>query len=115
AGQVDQGMSANKTMMLTEKLVMYTDIDKFTYDTGATLPALSMKLSMIPTGTLDGTLSGIYTLTGDLKGAVTLTVSFTGDLEPGEGGVMVERKPGTTHITGTAKSDYGTYNINFTR
>jgi hypothetical protein len=28
---------------------------------------------------------------------------------------MVERTPGTTHITGTANSDYGIYNIDLTR
>src|SRR5262245_1391692 len=40
AGQVDQGASANKTMNLTEQLVMYSDVEKFVYDTGPMLPAL---------------------------------------------------------------------------
>jgi hypothetical protein len=113
-GKVDQGSSSNKTMSLTEKLVMYSDDGKLTYDTGASLPTIDMKLSKIPTGTLDGTLSGSYTLTGDLGGSVTLSLSFTGDLQAGSG-TTVERKPGTTHITGTATSDYGTYNVDLTR
>jgi hypothetical protein len=53
-------------------------------------------------------------MTGDLKNTVTLTLSFTGMLQAGSG-TTVERKPGTTHITGTAVSDYGTYNVDVTR
>jgi len=114
-GQVDQGASSNKTMKLTEQLVMYSDVDKFTYDTGSALPVLDMKLSMIPTGTLDGTLVGTYNISGELKGVVNLNVSFHSDLQAGMAPVMVERKPMTTHITGTANSDYGIYNIDLTR
>jgi hypothetical protein len=113
-GKVDQGSSSNKTMNLTEKLTMYSDDGKLTYDTGASLPTLDMKLSKIPTGTLSGSLSGSFTLSGDLGGPVTLDLSFTGDLQAGSG-TTVERKPGSTHITGTATSDYGTYNVDLTR
>lgn len=114
-GQVDQGASNNKTMNLTEKLVEYSDVEKFTYDTGGALPAISMKLSKIPDGTVDGTIAGTYTLSGELKGPVTLNLTFAGDLEAGTGGALVQRKPGTTHITGTADSDYGTYEVDITR
>jgi hypothetical protein len=114
-GQVDQGASSNKTMMLNEAMVMYSDDGKHTYATDtAAPPALGMKLNMVPTGTLSGTLAGAYTMTGDLTGKVTLNVSFSGDLQAGAGNT-VERKTGTTHITGTAVSDYGTYTIDVTR
>jgi hypothetical protein len=114
-GKVDQGSSSNKTMSLTEKLVGYSDVDKLVYDTGASLPTIDMKLSKVPDGTVDGTLAGTYTMSGDLKGPITLALSFSGDLEAGTGGALVQRKPGTTHITGTAKSDFGTYDVDITR
>ena len=114
-GKVDQGASNNKTMSLTETLTDYCDDGKHTYDTdAATLPALNMKLSKIPTGTLDGTLDGDFTMKGDIEGPVKLTLTFAGDLQSSASG-GVERKPGTTHITGTAESDYGTYNVDITR
>jgi hypothetical protein len=114
-GQVDQGASSNKTMNLVEAMVMYSDDAKHTYATDAAAPpALGMKLMMVPTGTLNGTLVGSYTMTGDLTGKVTLNVSFSGSLQAGAGST-VERKPGTTHITGTAVSDYGTYAVDVTR
>jgi hypothetical protein len=115
-GQVDQGASNNKTMNLTETLKAYSDDKLHTYDTDpAALPTLSMKLSKIPDGTLDGTLSGKFILSGDIKGPVTLSLTFTGNLMAGTNGAKVARKPGTTHITGTAKSDYGTYDVDITR
>lgn len=114
-GQVDQGKSANKTMNLLEALTAYSDDGKITYATSATQPTLSMKLNGIPTGTVTGTLTGNYSMTGALTGTVALNVSFTAMLEPGEGGATVERKPGTTHITGTATSGNGTFSIDITR
>jgi hypothetical protein len=114
AGQVDHGTSSNKTMNLTDTLVTYSDDGMLTYDTSAPA-ALSMKLSMIPTGTLDGTLTGVFALSGQLKGSVTLNLTFTGDLEPVSGTTQVQRKPGTTHITGTATSTFGVYTVDVTR
>lgn len=114
AGKVDQGASDNKTMSLTEVLEKYSDDGKLTYDTETTLPTLDMKLSKIPTGTVTGTLQGTFTLSGELKGPVTLALSFSGDLQEGAGGEM-ERKVGSTHITGTATSDYGSYDVEVTR
>lgn len=116
-GQVDQGASANKTMRLQETLTSYADTDGgIVYDTNtdAGLPELDMKLSNIPTGTVDGTLVGTYGMTGALKGEATLNVSFTGGLEPNDAG-GVERAPGSTHITGTATSGNGTYAIDVTK
>jgi hypothetical protein len=116
-GQVDQGASANKGMRLQETLTTYADTDAgITYDTNtdAGPPALDMQLKGIPTGTLAGTLVGTYAMTGALKGDVTLNVTFAGTLEAdADGGV--ERKPGSTHITGTATSGSGVYTIDLTR
>jgi hypothetical protein len=113
-GQVDQGASDNKTMSLTEELIEYSDEEGLTYDTEGALPLLDMKLSMIPDGTLDGTLVGTFTVSGDLAGPVELNLVFTGGLQPGSG-TLVEREPGTTRITGTAESDFGVYEVDITR
>jgi len=116
-GQVDQGASANKGMRLQETLTTYSDSDAgITYDTNtdAGLPELDMQLKGIPTGTLDGTLVGTYGMTGALKGEVALNVAFSGALEANDAG-GVERKPGSTHITGTATSGSGVYQIDLTR
>jgi hypothetical protein len=116
SGKVDQGASNNKTMSLNEALTAYCDDGKHTYDTdAAALPTIDMKLSKIPTGTLTGTLAGAFTVTGDIEGAVTLTLAFSGDLQSTSDGAGVERKPGTTHVTGTAESDYGTYDVDLTK
>lgn len=120
-GQVDQGASANKQMRLVETLTNYADVDAgtaagivYATDTDAGSPQLGMSLKGIPTGTLDGTLDGTYDMTGTLKGNVTLAITFSGTLEStGDGGV--DRKPGTTHITGTATSPFGTYPVDITR
>ncbi len=115
SGQVDQGASDNKTMNLVETLTKYSDDGVLTYDSAAPA-ALSMKLSKIPTGTLDGTLTGAFTITGQLMGTVTLNLTFTGDLQPvATDMTKVQRKPGTTRITGTATSDFGVYQVDVTR
>ena len=117
SGKVDQGSSSNKTMSLTEALATYSNDGKLTYDTNeSALPIIDMKLSKIPTGTIAGSIGGAYTITGELEGTVTLNLSFTGDLqESAADPTKVERKPGTTHITGTADSDFGTYEVDITR
>ena len=125
-GQVDQGSSANKGMRLLVGMVGYSDgpivsDDKnhtitVTYDTDAataTQPALSMMLKNIPTGTVDGTLMGIYHLTGDIKGDVTLDLTFSGTLMSGQNNTVV-RVPGSTHVTGTAVSGDGMYAVDVT-
>ncbi|CAN90943.1 MULTISPECIES: hypothetical protein [Sorangium] len=116
SGQVDQGASTNKTMNLIEELKDYSDDGEITYNTNETLPVLSMKLSKIPTGTLEGSLNGRFTMAGALEGDVTLSLTFTGELQPSPVDENeVERKPGTTHITGTAASGDGRYNVDLTR
>lgn len=120
-GQVDHGSSANKNMRLYVGMTAYTDgIFKdgdtdvaITYATDTTQtaqPFLSMMLSGIPTGTVTGTLVGTYHMTGDLADDAMLNLSFTGQLQAGANNT-VERKPGTTMVTGTATSGAGTYNV----
>jgi hypothetical protein len=117
SGQVDQGSSTNKTMHLTEALATYSDDGQLAYDTDATAPPqLDMKLSKVPTGTLDGTLDGAFKMDGALKGGVTLALTFSGELEANaDDPTKVERKPGTTHITGTATSGGDVYTVDITR
>ena len=125
-GQVDQGSSANKGMRLKVGMVGYDDgpfaidtnggTDNVTYATDAnvaTQPALTLSLKGIPTGTLDGTLIGVYHLTGDIKGDCTLNLTFAGTLMDGGGGKVV-RAAGSTTVTGTAVSGSGTYNVMLT-
>ena len=116
-GQVDQGASNNKGMRLFEKLITYSDNGTITYSTSdAALPALNMTLKGIPTGTLTGTLIGSYAMDGALKGPVDLNLSFTGQLQPNATDAKkVERKPGTTHITGTATASGTSYAVDITR
>jgi hypothetical protein len=122
-GQVDQGSSANKGMRLLVGLVAYSDGKIVVNDKGATIsvaydtaadpasqPALDMQLKGIPTGTLDGTLTGSYQLSGDLKGTVVLDLTFAGQLADGGNGTVI-RMPGTTTITGTAVQGNGTYDV----
>ena len=114
-GQVDQGASANKGMRLYDALSNYSDDGQVKYNTDqAALPALTINLKGIPTGTLDGSLNGSFLMSGQLSGQVSLALTFAGQLEAGTGG-GVQRKPGTTHITGTATSPAGTYNVDVTR
>jgi hypothetical protein len=114
-GQVDQGVAPNKGMRLFVAMMNYSDDGKITYVTDpAMLPALDMQLKGIPTGTLDGTLIGDFMMSGDEKGKITLNLAFAGELQAGTG-TTVDRKPGTTHITGTATSSFGVYMVDVTR
>jgi len=112
-GQVDQGSSKNKGMRLSIAFAAYADVDNFIYDTDPAkpLPTLDMMLKDIPTGTLTGALNGDFLMRGQLQGVVTLALSFTATLEPDPMGASVIRVPGTTHITGTAVSPAGTYQV----
>lgn len=120
-GHVDQGSSANKTMNLSIALAGYSDDGKITYDTAAAdasadLPLLGMGLKNLPDGTVDGSLAGTFQMTGDLEAEVVLSLSFAGSLTHGEAGAgQIMRLPGTTHITGTAQSASGVYQVDVTR
>lgn len=124
-GQVDQGASANKGMRLNVGMSGYSDGDivpdggtrvSVTYstpDAGTAQPDLDLQLKNIPSGTIDGTLVGPFTMSGDLTGDVTLDLAMTGMIESdGDGGTR--RKPGTVNVTGTAKAGGGTFNVNLT-
>jgi hypothetical protein len=122
SGQVDQGNSANKGMRLKVAMTDYSDgvvsfdggTVRLAYDTKAdALPALTMQLKGIPTGTWSGTLAGTYQMRGDLTGSVTLNLSMSGQLEAN--GAGVRRKAGATSVTGTATSSSGTYQISLTQ
>jgi len=126
-GQVDQGSSANKGMRLSIGMTGYDDGPvaynedgdsvHIVFDTDsetATQPALSMQLKGIPTGTLDGSLSGVYHLDGDIIGDLTISITFAGSLMAGTGDEVL-RAPGSTTVTGTAtNADGGVYNIGLT-
>jgi len=116
-GQVDQGSSSNKGMRLYTDYQLYSDDMMVTYQANsASLPMLDMQLKMIPNGTLTGTLNGSLAMTGQLKGTVTLALAFSGTLQPDPNDMTkVIRKPGATHITGTATSPAGTYNVDVTK
>jgi hypothetical protein len=114
-GQVDQGASANKGMRLFTAFANYSDAGQISYNTSSVaLPALNMMLLNIPAGTLTGTLVGKVTMTGEEEGDLVLNLSFAGEIQLGTGG-LVERKPGTTRITGTATSAAGTFTVDVTR
>jgi hypothetical protein len=112
-GTVDRGASTNRTMMLNETLTTYSDDGKITYASSS--PAsLTIMLANVPSGTLSGSLSGSYDMTGMEKGQVTLSVTFDGQIQAGANNTVV-RVPGTTHITGTATSPAGVFQIDVTK
>jgi hypothetical protein len=123
SGQVDQGSSANKGMRLDVAMDNYSDgevtIDDnpavaiaYRTDAGAP-PQLDMQLKNIPDGTFTGTLAGVFEMDGDLEGVVQLDLAMSGNIQDAGPGVI--REPGTTTITGTAKSGSGEYQVNVTR
>lgn len=125
SGQVDAGVSNNKEMRLYIEMVDYNDgpfaIDEdsdeeldITYNTdAAALPYLELSLRDIPNGTFTGTLTGDYTMDGDLEGEVTLELTMSGEIM-GPDIDTITRVEGTTHVTGTASSGDGTYDVDLT-
>ena len=124
-GQVDQGASDNKELRLDVALVDYQDAvpddndDAIltVYNTDTTAPlALDLSLRNIPDGTLTGTLTGLAIASDDLAGDVVFDLALAGAIEADpdvtDGVRMVA---GSTHVTGTATSDYGTYDVDVTR
>ncbi len=122
SGQVDMGASDNKEMRLLLDLVDYQDTVPpdtnliAVYDTDpAAQPMLDMSLRGIPNATLTGTLAGTFTMTGDIEGDVTLNLAITGmtEADPMDAS-RIQRVVGSTTITGTATSGYGTYDVDVT-
>lgn len=113
-GKVDQGASANKTMNLVAAMTDYSDNGSITYASAGA--SLDMSLKGIPDGTLSGQLVGDCTMTGDLEGTVHLALSFEGRLQPTMAdATKIERKPGSTRITGAATTGDATYAVDVTR
>lgn len=126
-GQVSQGSSSNREMRLLVTLTGYRDMvtDNGDGGSGAALrliyskPAngtpITFDLSLRPP-MFTGTFAGTVNMTGELEGAVTINVTMAGQLESMSGmGSRLQRVPGTTRITGTVTSSYGTYNVDVTR
>jgi len=117
-GRVDQGNSGNsKIMTLADALSNYSDDGKVTYNTDSgALPVLSMSLKGMgtATGTLDGSLNGSFMMSGGLTGQVSLNLTFAGQIDTAADG-GVSRRLNSTHITGTATSPAGTYNVDLMR
>ena len=116
-GQVDQGSSSNKGMRLTMALADYSDGDieetAIIYDTGDTAPVdVDLSLRDIPDGTVTGTVVGSISMTGDLVGLIALEYALSGLIEPGVGD-EVALVDGSTGVTGSATSEYGTFEVDF--
>jgi hypothetical protein len=120
-GQVDQGNSNNKGMRLDVAYAGYSDgqiaVDEddepiiIFYDGSADVD-LSMK--GLPDADLTGSFVGTLTMSGSLEGPVSLSLSFTGKTEE-NAAMEIQREVGTTHITGTATSDFGVFAVDVTR
>ena len=82
------------------------------------LPRLLLRLSLkgLPDADFTGSFTGTTTMTGNLLGPVLLSLTLSGQTEesPDAAG-DVRRKPGTLRITGTATSDFGTYNVDVSK
>lgn len=122
SGQVDMGASVNKGMRLLLDLVEYQDVVPSDTDLGAVYdtdaaaqPHLDLSLRGIPDAAMTGTLTGTFIMSGDIVGDVTLDLALTGSTEadPSDA-TRIQRVVGTTTISGTATSDYGTYVVDVT-
>lgn len=117
AGKVDQGTSTNKNMDLNLGFVGWSSDAHITFNTPkdeALQPKLSLALKKLPDGDMTGTLTGDFAMTGDLAGAVALNLALTGKMQADAAGKPM-RKPGTTHITGTATSHGASYAVDVLR
>jgi hypothetical protein len=131
SGQVDHGASSNRQMRLQTDLAGYEDVvpvaagssdasmTHLVYDTGGDAgapPALGFSMMNVPNGTFTGSWTGSVAMSGDLMGIVMLNLMFAGNLQPSPtDATMIQRVPGSTHITGTVTSPYGTYTVDLTR
>lgn len=121
-GQVDQGASNNKGMRLDVTLIDYSDgnvhtendeVDDIVYDSDPLLD-VDFQMKGLPNADLSGTIVGDLIMTGGLEGPVRLDLVITGETED-DGTGKIRRKAGTIHVTGTAESDYGIFNVDVTR
>ena len=67
-------------------------------------------------GTLTGSFVGSFELTGDLGGDVALDLEISANIEeiPDQAG-KTRRVAGSTRVTGTAESAWGTFDVDVTR
>ena len=119
SGQVDQGSSDNKGLRLQMALTDYSDTlgddgePDVLYDTDDPA-ALELQLRNIPDGTLSVTLIGDFVMRGVLEGVVSLDLTLDGTIED-DGSAGTQRVEGGTHVSGTATSDYGVYEVDLDR
>lgn len=121
SGKVDQGASDNKVLTLDLAMDDYSDTlgddgePDIVYDTDpGALPVLDAKLKDVPDGTFTATLVGTFAMDGALTGLVELNLALAGPLEDdGAGGTR--RVEGETEVSGTATSEYGTYEVDVSR
>jgi hypothetical protein len=117
-GQVDQGQSVDKTIRADTAFSGFSDDGFVVYDTDpAQAPLLALDLRDLPYGTYSGTWDGVFTMSGGLQHTMTVKLTITGQVQP-VGTVEITgftRVPYSTSISGTAVSDYGTYDVGFTR
>lgn len=116
-GQIDQGNSDNKGMRLDVTLVEYSDGDvedtAIAYDSPEGDPAdVDLDLRDVPDGTLEGTWLGTFVMSGDLSGPVELELALAGNLVAGEDDAVL-LDDGATSVTGTATSDFGVFDVDF--
>ena len=115
-GQVDQGSSSQRTIRVDALYDGYSDDGDTFYATDAAAPPLlALELHGIPYGTFSGTFLGQFTMSGLFAGPLTVELTFDGQLQPTGNLGAVARVPYSTHLHGTAVSDYGTYAVDFTR
>jgi hypothetical protein len=88
------------------------DIVDVIYDSQGTV-TIDLSLKGLPNADLTGTLVGTVIMDGGLLGPVTLDLAITGETED-DGTGKIRRKAGTVHVTGTATSDYGTFQVDVT-
>lgn len=118
AGQVDQGNSANKEMRLEVSLDDYADVLvdgdlEVHYFTTAPVD-LDLSMKGLPDADLTGTMVGRLDMLGAIEGVLDLSLSITGQTEADANGT-IRRKPGSVHVTGTATSEHGIYQVDITR
>lgn len=115
-GQVDQGTSSSKTIRVDTLYNGYSDDGDTFYATDAAAPPLlALELTRVPYGTLSGSFLGVFTMSGLLVGPLTVELALDGQLQPAGNAGGIARVMYSTHIHGTAVSDYGTYAVDFTR
>jgi hypothetical protein len=121
-GMVDAGVSNNKQMSLNVTYTNYSDgavaaenkdVPDIVYTSNGT-GVVDLSLKGLPNADLTGTMTATLAMAGGLTGTVRLNLSITGQTED-DGTGKIRRKAGTVHVTGTATSDYGVFDVDVSR